>query len=175
MKVKISKTMTLPLLCGVLTAWIVVGGLALLLLSGLPSVSGFALFVAVSGIILLAVVSALRRGAWVYTNARRYHTAEYLYELGNGAEMAVAVDGYEKKVRKAVKAWVKRRLFREAFGVLPLSFFVALLLGTGWVYSLLLVVLLALAVIVAVFLGVLVMLLAARRFCYDRFGNIKNN
>ncbi len=175
MKVRISKTMTLPLLCGVLAAWIVVGGLALLMLSGLPSISGFTLFVAVSGILLLAVVPSLRRGAWVYTNARKYHTAEYLYELGNGAEMAVAVDGYEKKVRKAVKVWAKRRLFRETFGVLPVSFFVSLLLGTGWMDSILLVVMLALAVILSVFVGLLVMLLAARRFCYDRFGNIKNN
>ena len=167
--------MTMPLLCGILGAWIVVGGLTLLFLSGIPSISKCTLFVAVSGIILLAVVPALRRGAWVYTNARKYHTAEYLYDLGNGAEMAVAVDGYEKKVKKAVKAWVKRKLFKSAFGVLPVSYFVALLSGTGWVDSLMLIVLLSLAVIIAVFVGMIVMLLAARRMCYDKYGNIKNN
>ncbi len=175
MKTKISKKMTLPMLCGILGAWVVVGGLALLFLSGTPSVSKFTLFVAVSGILLLAVVPALRRGAWVYTNARKYHTAEYLYELGNGAEMAVAVDGYEKKVKKAVRAWLKRKVFREAFGVFTVSYFVALLLGTGWIDSLLLVALMLLAVFVAVNLGLFIMLLAARRLCYDKFGNIKNN
>ncbi len=175
MKTKISKKMTLPMLCGILGAWVVVGGLALLFLSGTPSVSKFTLFVAVSGILLLAVVPALRRGAWVYTNARKYHTAEYLYELGNGAEMAVAVDGYEKKVKKAVRAWLKRKVFREAFDVFTVSYFVALLLGTGWIDSLLLVALMLLTVFVAVNLGLFIMLLAARRLCYDKFGNIKNN
>jgi hypothetical protein len=30
-------------------------------------------------------------------------------------------------------------------------------------------------VLLGVFLGMIVMLLAARRMCYDKYGNIKNN
>lgn len=167
--------MTMPMVYGVVIAWIVVGGLACFAFMRATSQTTVAIPVAISGILLLAVLPALRRGAWVYTNARKYHTAEYLYELGNGAEMAVAVDGYEKKVKKAVGAWIKRKLISVSFGILPVSYFVFLLAGYGWIDSLLAVVCIALMVVIAVYLGMAVMLLSARKLCYDKYGNIKNN
>jgi hypothetical protein len=175
MKVVISKTMTLPMLYGILSAWIAVGGLSVFILIKIASMPIVSALVAVSGILLLALVPALRRGAWVYTNARKHHSAEYFYELGNGAEVAVAAGNYEKKVRKAVGGWLKRKTLRSSFGVLPVSFFVFLLAGFNWYLSLLGVLFILLSTILAVYLGMAVMLLTARKLCYDRFGNIKNN
>ena len=175
MKVRISKTMRLPMLCGIVVALVVVGGPAYWLAATNGFRSNSELVIGISCILLLAVVPALRRGAWVYTNARKYHTAEYLYSLGNGAEMAVAVDGYEKKVKRAVKVWLKRKLLKESFGVLPVLYFIGLISGGGWMGSLMAVALMALMVLLGVFLGMIVMLLAARRMCYDKYGNIKNN
>lgn len=175
MKVKISKSMTQPMVYGVVAAWIVAGGLACFVFMRYTSQTSVTIPLAITGILLLAVLPALRRGAWVYTNARKYHTAEYLYELGNGAAISVAVDGYEKKVKKAVAAWVKRKLISVSFGVLPVTFFAFLLAGCGWLRSLLSVLVMALMVVVGVWLGVEVMLFSARKLCYDKYGNIKNN
>ncbi len=167
--------MTLPIIYGTLAAWFVAGGLACFILMRYTSQTAVTIPVAVSAMLLLAVLPALRRGAWVYTNARKYHTAEYLYELGNGAAISVAVDGYEKKVKKAVSAWMKRKLISVSFGILPVTFFAFLLAGSGWLSSILSVVLMALMWGVGVWLGVEVMLFSARKICYDKYGNIKNN
>lgn len=175
MKVVISKTMTLPMLYGILAAWIAVGGIAFFIILKTTTLPIASAITAISGILLLALVPALRRGAWVYTNARKHHSAEYFYELGNGADVASAARNYEKKVRKAVGGWMKRKMLRNSFGVLPVSFFVFLLTGFGWFKSLLAVLLIALLSMLAIYLGMAVMLLSARRLCYDRFGNIKNN
>lgn len=163
------------MLYGILMAWLVVGGLAVFAVTKMSSVPVVTVSAAVSGVLLLAVIPAMRRGAWVYTNARKYHTAEYMYELGNGAEVSEAVGNYEKKVQKAVGAWLKRKLLKNSFGVLPVTFLVFVLAGYSWFAALTASVMLALMTLLAVFTAMWTMLLSARRLCYDRFGNIKNN
>lgn len=173
MKVLVSKTITLPLLYGNLVSLVVAGGLSVFVFFEAFSSPVVSTIIAVGCILLLAIVPALRRGAWVYTNARKYHTAEYFYELGNGAEVEKAVVNYESKVQKAVGAWLKRKLLKNSFGVVPVSFFVFILAGNSWYQALFSVIFILLMVIIATYLGMWTMLLSARRLCYDKFGNLK--
>ncbi len=167
--------MLLPLACGLGAAWFIVGGLLVFVLSRLTSPSFLVLLAGVSGVLLSALVPVLHRAAWVYSNARRYHTAEYFYNLGNGVELQIAIAGYEKKVQKAVAVWLKRNVFQVSFGALIVSFFMLLVVGVSFMNCVLSVFAIIISVYVSTYIGLLVMLYAVRRLCYDKFGNIKNN
>ncbi len=175
MKAKIQKNMMLPLLCAVLAAWLVVGGMAVFILAKLTPQSVMTLLVGVSGVLLSALIPVLHRAAWVYSNIRKHHTAEYFYNLGNGVELQIAIAGYEKKVQTAVAAWLKRYVLQASFGALAVAFFVLLVAGIGVVNSILAVFVIIISVYMATYIGLFVMLYAVRRLCYDKFGNIKNN
>lgn len=175
MKAKISKRMVLPMLYGILAGWIVTGALAVLLLTRYSATPLLTALVSVSGVLLLALFPMLRRGASVYSSALRYHTAEYLYDLGNGVEAALAVETYEKKAKRAVVAWIRRKLLRSSFATLPVTFLALLMGGLSVGKSLSLVVFLLLMVLLSAVIGLFVMLYAARRYCYDKYGNIKKN
>ncbi len=163
------------MLYGILAGWIVTGAIAVALLVSRPFASVLQEVVAVSGVLLLALFPLLRRAATVYSVALRYHTAEYLYDLGNGVEAELAVATYEKKVKKAVVAWLKRKLLKNSFGVVPVMFFAFLMGGLSWTAALLLVLVTVIMVLLASVIGLFTMLYAARHYCYDKFGNIKNN
>ncbi|MCD8282159.1 MAG: ABC transporter permease [Prevotella sp.] len=174
MKIRISKRMVLPLLYGVLAGWVVAGAItvwALLVFGFLPAITAV---VSVSALLLIALFPALRRSAVVYSKALKYHRAEYLYDLGNGVEASIAVNTYEKKARRAVSAWLQRKLLRSSFGALPVASFALLLAGTDWIMAFETIILIALMVLLAVAIGLFTMLRVARRYCYDKFGNIRN-
>ncbi len=173
MRTKISRRLLLPLLYGVLLAWLVVGAGAVVVLRLVSSASLPMAIIAASAALLLALFPAMRRAAVVYSQALRYHRAEYLYDLGNGVEAALAVSIYEKKVRRAIVAWLRLRLARSSFSVLPITFCALLMSGVGLLAALEITVLLGIMVIVAVVIALVTMLRAARRYCYDRFGNIR--
>ncbi len=175
MKKKINRRLILPLFYGILLGWIVVGVLcvgALYLVYHTPLVHTI---ISISAILLLALIPALYDTAIAYTLALRYHRAEYLYDLGNGVEAHMAMAIYEKKAKRVIYAWLKRRFLRQSFGVLPVVFFTLILAITSVYDALVVTLVIAFAVVVALFIGLFTMLYAARRYCYDRFGNIKNN
>ncbi len=174
MKTRIAKKIRLPLLYGVLAGWIVAGALAVAVVRAWCPTSLAAALAAVSAVLLLALLPALRRAATVYTLSLRYHRAEYLYDLGNGVEASLAVEAYEKKARRAARAWTKRKLLRSSFGALPVAFFAMLMGGASVALALEITALIAVMVLVAVPVGLHTMLYFARRNCYDKFGNIKN-
>ncbi len=175
MKVKIQKSIMLPLLCSILSAWLVAGGILVFILAKLTPQSVMTILAGVSGVLLSALIPVLHRAAWVYSNIRKHHTAEYFYNLGNGVELQIAIAGYEKKVQKAVATWLKRHVFQASFGALTVAFFMLLVVGVGFMNSILAVFAIIISVYVSAYLGLFVMLYAVRRLCYDKFGNIKNN
>ncbi len=175
MKTKITKSLLLPLLYGIISAWIAVGGIGIAVLLQASTLQVWQVIIGMSGIILLAVIPALHRGAWVYSNVRKHHTAEYFYELGNGIEASKAVEHYEKKVRKAIVAWMKLKLMNSSFGALFVGYFMILTVGFNWYMSLMLTLYICVIVVAAIYAGMQIMLLSARKLSYDKYGNIKNN
>ncbi len=175
MKLKIAKKAVLPQLYGIAAAWVITGVLvvlALVVLFGTPVIQAV---LSVSAVLLLALFPAACRSATVYSSALIYHKAEYMYDLGNGVEASLAVDTYERKAKRAVAAWLKRKLLKGSFGVLPVTFFVLLMGGVGFMHPLEIAVLLGITVVISVMISLFVMLYSARRYCFDKFGNIKNN
>ena len=77
MKEKINKRLVLPMLYGILSGWIIGGGISIALLLKYSGIGLQTMILASSALILMAVIPALARGAWVYSNLRLYHTAEY--------------------------------------------------------------------------------------------------
>ncbi len=175
MKIKIAKRMVLPLLYGLAAGWIVAAALAVMPVVMLADTPVIMAAVSVSVVILLALLPCLRHVTTVYGKALKYHKAEYLYNLGNGVEASEAVGMYERKVKKTAVAWLQRKMLRSSFAAFPVSFFMLLAAGVDWITALELVVLVAIAVLLAVVIGMMVMLYTARHHCYDKFGNIKNN
>lgn len=175
MEPKMSHSMMLPMLYGLLAGWMGVGSLTAFVLYYMQKSDIVVMAAALSALLLMALLPALRRAAWVYTNVRKYHNAEYYYEMGNGTEMAKAVERFENKVRKAVGAWLKRKFVKNSFGVLPVGYVLVVLSGGGWLESLVFMAVVMSSVVLAVFVGMIVMLLSARKLCYDKFGNLKNH
>ncbi|GEM_PF-4258415 len=173
MKEKINKRLVLPMLYGILSGWIIGGGISIALLLKYSGIGLQTMILASSALILMAVIPALARGAWVYSNLRRYHTAEYFYNLGNGLELTKAIAQFERRVNKAVMAWIKRMILRHTFNVVIVAYIMLVIQSGSWLASLW-VFAAVLVIILAVFIGMWTMLFTARRLSYDRYGNIKN-
>ncbi len=114
---------------------------------------------------------ALQRAARVYATAMRYHSAEYLYMLGNGATHAVAVQTYERKAKIALHTWLRRQFGPRALWHYALLFLVCLIATHGqWLLALETVVGTTLAITLGALIGLRVMLLSARKHCFDNYG-----
>jgi len=174
MKTKISKSLILPMLYGILAAWIVGGGVGVALLYKYAHLSVLTMILATSAVLLWAVIPVLVRAAWVYSNLRRFHTAEYFYNLGNGLEIRKALAMYESRVNKAVYLWINRNILRPAFNVMGISYFLVVVQTGNWLSSLWVLAAFVL-VLIAIEIGVWTMLLVARKMSYDKYGNLKNN
>ena len=174
MKPIITKSLVLPMLYGVLASWLIGGAVGVALLLHYTHLDITTMLIAVSALLLLAVMPALMRGAWVYSNLRRFHTAEYFYDLGNGTEMSKALAAYERKVNRAVTAWINRMILRPAFNVVVVAYLLVVLQSGQWLVSLW-VFAAMLIVVLSVEIGVWTMLFAARKLSYDKYGNLKNN
>lgn len=173
MKEKINKRLVLPMLYGILSGWLVGGGIGITLLIKYSSLDLQTMIVVTSALLLMALIPALTRGAWVYSNQRRYHTAEYFYNLGNGVEMNKAIARFEGRVNKAVMAWIQRIMLRYTFNVVVVAYMLVVIQSGSWLTSLW-VVGAILVIIFSVFFGMWIMLFSARKLSYDRYGNIKN-
>lgn len=174
MKQKISKPLLLPLFYGILAAWIIAGGLGVALLAQYSHLTVMTMVMVSSAIVLMAVIPSLMRAAWVYSNLRRYHTAEYFYNLGNGVEKAKAIARFERRVNKAVNAWISRYMLRPVFNCVVVSYLLLVVQSGEWLTSLWILPAM-LVVVIAVEIGLWTMLFSARKLCYDNYGNLKNN
>ncbi len=174
MRVKITRHILLPLLYGIAVAWLVVGAGAVVVLRRVAPVSPTMALIAVSALLLIALFPALRRCAAVYSQALRYHRAEYLYDLGNGMDVSKAVRSYEKKAKRAAATWLKRQFTRSLFSIVPVTFCALLMAGATLFVAVEVAVLVAVMVLLAVGVALYTMLYAARHYCYDKYGNIKN-
>jgi len=174
MKQKISKPLILPMLYGVLAAWLIAGGIGVALLAKYTSLSVVTMILVSSALVLMAVIPSIMRATWVYSNLRRYHTAEYFYNLGNGVEMAKAIARFEKRVNKSVNAWISRYLLRPAFNVIIVAYLLLVAQSGSWITSLAIIPAM-IVVVLGVEIGTWTMLFAARKLSYDNYGNLKNH
>ena len=174
MKAKISKSLLLPTLYGLLAAWIVMSGVGVALMRGFTALSVWSMWAITTAVMLFSVLPAMMRAAWVYSNLRRHHTAEYFYNLGNGADISKAVPMFERKVNRAISAMLKRHLLQQAFNGGAVAYLFTVINTGDWLKSLWVVIGLAVMVI-SVEVGVWTMLLFARKLSYDKYGNLKNS
>lgn len=174
MKAKISKKLKLPMYCGILGGLIAGEILALLVLHlmlGLPA-GGAALMFLLPGIITLW--QSMRRGAWVYSNVRKLHTAEYYYNLGNGAGFLKALEGYEHKVKIAIFVWLRRNFWLDGLKVYAVAFMLCYFaIGNSFRFIYMLVTTIVMLVFIT-YIAMWIMLISARYLCYDNYGNLKN-
>ena len=164
----------LPMLYGILAAWVLTGAMCVLLLSKFTALGVWTMLILSSLFILCAVIPATSRAAWQYSNMRRYHSAEYFYDLGNRVEVTKAIHRFEQRANKALWAWVKRHMLKPTMNGAFLCYLVAVTESAQWVRSLWVFVAFLL-LIVAVEVSTWVMLLVARKISYDKYGNLKNN
>ena len=174
MKPKITKSLLLPMLYGVLASWVVMCGVGMALMMGFTVLPVWAMLAIASALMFFSVLPAMIRAAWVYSNIRRHHNAEYFYRLGNGTDISKAVAMFERKVYRGVSAWLQRHLLQPAFNGAAVSYLFMVLYTGQWVVSLWVVAGLA-VMVVSVEVGVWVMLLTARKYSYDKCGNLKNS
>ncbi len=174
MRRKMNRRIVLPLIYGILVGWIVVGTLMVVGICSWIGTPVYVAIVAVSAILLLALIPSLFRSAMVYSLALRYHQAEYLYDLGNGVEAHIAIAIYEKKAKRAISAWIRRKLLFSSFGVVPIMFFALLVANVSLLDSIIVTVMVVVAVVVALIIAMFTMLRSARHYCYDKFGNIRS-
>lgn len=170
---KISKILVLPMLYGVLAGCVVATLIAVVLLQYTSDVHW--LYSVIGSFVagLLAVAPAVHRATWAYSNVRKYHNAEYFYDLGNGVDKKKALAYFEQRATRASGAWMKRYLWKDSLPVVPTFYFLSVARYGNWIGSLWVFIALALMAL-AVFVGTWTMLFAARKLCYDKFGNIKN-
>lgn len=173
MKLKISKIVVFPTLYGILAGCVVAAVLAVILLHYTTEVSLLGSAIASLIVAGLAVTPAVRRAAWAYSNVRKYHNAEYFYDLGNGVDNKKALAYFEQRALKASNTWMKRYLWKDSLPVIPVFFFLQVARYGNWLGGLWVFIALALMAL-GVFVGTWTLLLAARKMCYDQFGNIKN-
>lgn len=162
------------MLYGILAAWFIASGLSIALLAKYSNLSVMTMVVVSSALLLMAILPSIMRATWVYSNLRRYHTAEYFYNLGNGVERDKAITRFEKRVNKAVYAWVRRNFFGSVFNVTVVAYLLLVVQSGEWVRSLWIIPAI-LIMVLAVEIGVWTMLFAARKLSYDKYGNLKNN
>lgn len=174
MKAKISKPLVLPMLYGILAAWLVGGGIGVALLAKYSHLSVLTMILVASALILMAVVPSIMRATWVYSNLRRFHTAEYFYNLGNGVERKKAMSRFEQKVNKAVNAWISRIILRPVFNTVIIGYLLLVVQSGSWLSSLW-VIAAMLIVVIAIEIALWTMLITARNLSYDKYGNLKNN
>lgn len=162
------------MLYGIFAAWLVAGGIGVALLYKYAHLSVVSMLIVVTAVLLWAVVPVMVRAAWAYSNLRRFHTAEYFYNLGNGLEIRKALALYENRVKKAVYLWINRNILRPAFNVMGVSYLLVVAQSGNWLNSLWVAAAFVL-VVFAIEIGVWTMLLVARKMSYDKYGNLKNN
>lgn len=170
MKAKISKSLVLPMLYGVLASWVVMGGIGVALMVKYTELPVWAMILIATAMLAFTVLPAMMRAGWVYSNLRRHHNAEYYYSIGNGQEPNKALAVYERRVNRTVSAWLQRNLLKPAFNSGVIAYLLLVIASGEWITSLWGVGAIALLV-VAVEVGVWIMLLAARKLSYDKYGN----